>query len=84
MGNGGYLLLAGPVGDTLLGDEQSRYQLFFWSGEEDDLSGVARKPICSVPVPEDAKAEGIELLNKDKTATEDFRFVVVYDGAKKG
>lgn len=82
--SGGFLLLTGPVGDALMGDEKSRYQLVFWNGEEHDLSGVARKPLCNVPAPDGIKAEGIELLNKDKTVTEEYRFIVVYDGAKKG
>lgn len=85
VGSGGFILLAGPVGDDpQMGDNKSHYQLFFWNGEEDDVSGVARKPLCNVPVPVGVKAEGIELLNKNKTATEDYSFVVVYDGAKKG
>ena len=82
--SGGFLLLTGPVGDALLGDGKSRYQVVFWNGKEDDLSGVARKSLCNVPAPDGSKAEGIELLNKNKTATEVYRFVVVYDGAKKG
>jgi hypothetical protein len=83
-GNGGFLLLAGPVGDAIIGDEKSRYQLFFWNGEDDDVAGVARIPLCNVPVPSGAKAEGIELLNKDQTQAGGYRFVVVYDGAIEG
>ena len=89
--SGGFFVLAGPVSDALLGDDTSRYQVFFWNGKEDDLSGVARKSLCDVSapdgsknVPDGIKAEGIELLNKDKTDNEVYRFVVVYDGAKKG
>lgn len=84
LGNGGFLVLGGPVGDALLGDDSSLYQVFFWNGKEGDLSGVARKSLCDVPAPDGRKAEGIELLNKDKAATEAYRFIVVYDGAKKG
>ena len=81
---GGFLLLTGPVGNALIGDEQSRYQLLFWNGEENDLSGATREPLCNVPAPNGVGAEGIDLLNKDRTATDEYRFVIVYDGAKKG
>jgi len=81
---GGFLLLGGPVGDSEIGAEQSRYQVFLWDGEEDDVLGVSRKPLCDVPVPKGGKAEGIELLNKDRSATEEYRFAVVYDSAPKG
>ncbi|MDM8542924.1 DUF3616 domain-containing protein [Desulfococcaceae bacterium HSG7] len=83
-GNGGFILLAGPVGDAKMDNEKTRYQLYFWNGEEDDVAGVVRKPLCSVPVRKGAKAEGIELLNKGKADADDYQFVVVYDGAKKG
>ncbi len=82
--SGGFLLLTGPVGDALMGDEKSRYQVVFWNGEESDLSGDARKPLCNVPAPGGIKAEGIELLNKNRTETDEYRFVVVYDSAEKG
>lgn len=83
LASGGLLLLAGPVGDALTTDEKSRYQLFFWDGKSSQF-GTPLKPICDIPTATNSKAEGIELLNKGKTATEDYRFVVVYDGAQKG
>ena len=82
--SGGFLLLTGPVGDALLGDAQSLYQVVFWDGKEDDLSGVARKSLCNIPAPDGSKAEGIELLDNNKTATGTYHFMIVYDGAKKG
>ena len=82
--SGGFILLSGPVSDAKMDDEKTRYKLYFWNGEDDDVSGVARKPLCPVPVRKGAKAEGIELLNKGKANTDEYQFVVVYDGAKKG
>lgn len=82
--NGGFLLLTGPVGDALLGDDKSIYQVVFWNGKEDDLAGVAGKILCNIPTPDGTKAEGIELLNKNRAATDVYHFVIVYDGAEKG
>ena len=84
VGSGGFLILAGPVGDAQTVDNKSRYKVFFWNGEEDDVSGVARKPLCNIPASEEAKAEGIELLNKDRSVAEYYRFVIVFDGVDKG
>jgi len=84
--SGGFILLAGPVSDALVDDRKSRYQLFYWNGRDDDLSTVARMPLCNVPLPADitAKAEGIGLLNRDETIAGNYRFVVIYDGANSG
>ncbi len=83
-GNGNFILLAGPVSDVKTDDEKTRYQLYLWDGEEDDVSDIPRSSLCPVPVHKGTKAEGIELLNKGKADADDYQFVVVYDGAKKG
>lgn len=90
---GGYLILAGPVGD-----EPSSYQIFFWDGESSvpglnpGEAGSHVAPLCIVPPVEPApeakkdgvsiaKAEGIQLLTESGGKIE---FVVVYDSGRDG
>lgn len=83
-GSEGFLLLAGPVGDTVTDDPATRYAVYLWDGREDDFAASPRAPLCYVPEPEDAKAEGIELLNSDRAASDAYRLLIVYDGAERG
>jgi hypothetical protein len=79
---GGFLVLAGPVGDG-----PGSYQLYFWDGR-DCLPGhrtvgtVGRiELLCKIPTPDDAKAEGIALLKEADSA---YEVLIVYDGLKDG
>ncbi|MDQ6976203.1 MAG: DUF3616 domain-containing protein [Mariprofundaceae bacterium] len=79
---GGFLLLAGPVGD---GD--ARYLLYFWDGNT-MLVGKKRHGIKQgvlhvlgeIIPPNHQKAEGIVLMQENKTS---YHVIVAYDGAKK-
>lgn len=78
----GLLLLAGPVGDENYSADDSRFQVYFWDTEENDLSGPARQPLCDIPTPGNAKAEAIHLV--DSTPDGGYRFIIGYDGLATG
>lgn len=84
-GSDGFLILAGPVGDAETDDPKQRYAVHFWDGKSSDLSNSPKKtPLCYVSGPDTAKAEGIELLNKGRSAGDAYRVLIVYDGANRG
>jgi hypothetical protein len=79
---GGFLVLAGPVGDG-----PGSYQLYFWDGR-DCLPGHRSggtpgqtQLLCEIPAPGDAKAEGVTLLKETDSA---YELLIVYDGLKDG
>lgn len=79
----GFLILGGPVGD-----EPLPYHVFFWDGENTvpgkhkrDARERHIKTLCKIPVPENAKAEGITILKEDSGT---YLFMIVYDGAEHG
>ena len=79
----GFLILGGPVGD-----EPLPYHVFFWDGEntvpgknQRDAKQKHIKTLCKIPVPANAKAEGITLL---KEAQGSFLFMIIYDGVEHG
>jgi len=79
---GGFLILAGPVGDG-----PGSYQLYFWDGR-DCLPGLRTADVkgqiqllCEIPTPNAAKAEGIAILKETDSA---YEFLIVYDGLKNG
>lgn len=83
-GGDGFLILGGPVGDAEADDPATRYAVYLWDGKSSDLATKPRKPLCHVPDPGAAKAEGIEVLNKDRSAVQVYRLLVVYDGVAQG
>lgn len=83
---GGFLVIAGPVGDTSL-----PHQLYHWDGK-DGLPGVrgpADPPqgrvtlLGSIPAPPDAEPEGIVVL-KDEAADASYEVMIIYDGIAGG
>lgn len=86
-GDDGLLVLAGPVGDASTTPAKKRYPVYLWDGEQATLPAEPMQPLCYAPLPADypdAKAEGIELLNKDRSSSDPYRLLFVYDGAKRG
>jgi hypothetical protein len=79
---GGFLILAGPMGDG-----PGSYRVYFWDGEdcvpgERSVGRMGRvESLCKVPVEGGAKAEGITLLKESDTA---YDVLVVFDGKKNG
>lgn len=82
--SGGFLILAGPVGDG-----PGSYQLYFWDGN-DMVPGSNRRTedvghvtlLGELIPPENGKAEGVVVLSPPHDATYDL--VIVYDGAQNG
>lgn len=82
--SGGFLILAGPVGDG-----PGSYQLYFWDGK-DMVPGSNRRVeevghvnlLGELIPPEKGKAEGVVVLGSTDDATHDL--VIVYDGAQNG
>jgi hypothetical protein len=79
----GFLILAGPVGDG-----PGSYQLYFWDGMDclpgQRASGVAPGQcvyLCDIPTPENAKAEGITVVQENESF---YEFIIVYDSLEKG
>ena len=83
--HGGYLVLAGPVGD-----EPTPYALHYWNGKDtvaeadalDASDNIAQ--ICSIPSPGDAptaKAEGVQFLDEKGGR---IHFLIVYDTGPNG
>ena len=83
-GSDGFLVLGGPVTDAEADDPATRYAVYQWDGKSSDFATEPRKPLCHVPGPAAAKAEGIELLNKDRGADQVYRLLIVYDDAARG
>jgi hypothetical protein len=86
-GNDGFLILAGPVSDAETDDPKLRYAVYLWDGKSSDLSNSPKMtPLCYVSGSDatKAKAEGIELLNKDRSAGDAYSVLIVYDSAEKG
>jgi Protein of unknown function (DUF3616) len=78
----GYLILAGPVGDS-----SGSYQVYFWDGEDcvpgnRTMGQVGQIELLGeIPDYENAKAEGIALL---KESPLDYEVIVVFDGVENG
>ena len=84
-GDDGLLILAGPVGDAVTDNADSRYPVYLWDGKQAMLTDQPMKPLCHAPLPSPkSKAEGIELLNKDRSSGDPYRLLFVYDGAERG
>lgn len=83
-GDDGFLILAGPVSDAITDEPQTRYAVYLWDGKEEDLASEPRKQLCYVPAPEGGKAEGIELLNRERDSSDPYRLLIVFDGVKRG
>jgi hypothetical protein len=81
---GGFLILAGPVGDAIVS-----YQLFHWNGK-DLVQGDNQKPgdegkityLGEIGTPEGGKAEGLLVLNE--TDQSNYELIVIYDGVPNG
>jgi len=82
--SGGFLILAGPVGDG-----PGSYQLCFWDGNDmipgsnrhaEDVGHVSL--LGEITPPENGKAEGTVVLSPPQDTTYDL--VIVYDGAQDG
>lgn len=77
---GGFLAIAGPVGD---GD--ASYRLYFWNGKDtlpdDDASKGRLVLLGELPVPDGAKAEGLVILDD---RPEGWDLMVIFDGAPLG
>ncbi len=81
--NQGFFILAGPVGDG-----PGSYQLYFWDGRDcipgkrmtGDPAGQCIY-LCEIPTPENAKAEGITVLQERKST---YEFLITYDSLHKG
>lgn len=91
LGDDGFLLLTGPVGDAVDTPRDFRYRIYRWDGNNDDLGGVRPKPVCYIPIPNkvnsaaiEPKAEDLELLNKGKKPSTPYELAVVFDGAERG
>lgn len=80
--SGGFLLLAGPVGDG-----RPDFRIFFWDGTDavpgkDRPKAAVIDDLGEVPVPDPtAKAEGLAVLAEDATG---FDVLVVFDGIANG
>ena len=69
----GFLFIAGPTG----GDEpKSGYSLQHWTGPNGSVT-----PIGTIPTPDEAKAEGLLILQESSTRLE---LLVFFDGAENG
>jgi hypothetical protein len=79
---GGFLVLAGPVGDG-----PGSYQVYFWNGQDclpgsRDSGEVGQyRLLGEVQVETEAKAEGITVVAESASA---YDVIVVYDGRKNG
>jgi hypothetical protein len=80
----GFLILGGPMGDG-----PGTYQVVFWDGEQavpsketPDAKERHLEPLCTIPTPDGAKAEGIALWKEEGDTT--YQFVIVYDGVLNG
>ncbi len=80
----GFLLLGGPMGDG-----PGTYQVVFWDGEQTvpskekpDAKERHLEPLCTIPTPNGAKAEGVDLWKEEGDTT--YQFVIVYDGVLNG
>lgn len=75
----GFLILAGPVGDIDAG-----YRLYWWNGLDGvpgtDGSGELR-PLGTLPIPADGKAEGLAL---ERETADAYIVLVICDGLKDG
>ncbi len=80
--SGGFLLLAGPVGDG-----RADFRIFFWDGIDavpgkDRPKATVIDDLGEVPLPDPtAKAEGLAVLAEDATG---FHVLVVFDGIANG
>jgi hypothetical protein len=80
--SGGFLLLAGPVGEG-----RPDFRIFFWNGTDavpgkDRPKAAVIDDLGEVPLPEPtAKAEGLAVLAEDATG---FDVLVVFDGVANG
>ncbi len=77
---GGYIILAGPVGDAT-----GPFSLWFWDGE-DQMPGVDRKiraarKLGDLVPPPGGKAEGLEVVEEQG---EGWRMLVLFDGVEGG
>ena len=79
---GGFLVLAGPVGDG-----PGSYQVYFWNGQ-DCLPGRREagevgqiRLLGEVQVEPEAKAEGITVVAESASV---YEVIIVYDGSKNG
>ena len=79
----GFLLLAGPNGD-----EEISTQLYFWNGKDcipgKDNSNALNNVnlLCTIPIPTaGAKPEGLHVIKED---SEQFQFMIVFDGVENG
>jgi uncharacterized protein DUF3616 len=79
---GGFLVLAGPVGDG-----PGSYQVDFWNGQDclpgrRDAGEVGQcRLLGEVPTEPEAKAEGIMVVAESASA---YEVIIVYDGRKNG
>ncbi len=75
----GFLILAGPVGDS-----DQAFQIYFWNGQsglpENDSAGRAIH-VCDVPKNGNGRAEGLGVRDEGKKT---WKVVIVYDGLAKG
>ncbi len=77
----GFLIIAGPVGDGF-----GAYELYFWNGVDcipgtDKVEKVALIPLGEIPTPDNAKAEGITVIEE---TNDDYKFIIIYDSLKNG
>lgn len=81
----GFLVLAGPVSDAATDDPTTRYPIYYWDGQDDDLLGKIRTPLCHAPESKSGgKAEGIALIEDKQTADAPYPVLVIYDSAETG
>jgi Protein of unknown function (DUF3616) len=79
---GGFLVLAGPVGDG-----PGSYQVYFWNGQDclpgrRDAGEVGQcRLLGEVRVEPEAKAEGITVVAESASV---YEVIIVYDGSKNG
>lgn len=78
--DGGFLILAGPVGDA-----PADYRFYFWDGEDclagTDSPGGKCEPLGDIEVPDGGKAEGLAVTNETRTS---YDVLVVFDGVDDG